>query len=169
MKQTITLAGGCFWCTEAVFKSLKGVISVVPGYSGGSIENPTYEQVSSGNSGHAESVQITFDPKIISLEELLDVFFRLHDPTQLNRQGADIGHQYRSAIFYLSGEQKSSAENAKSKIPNAVTEIVPYKNFFPAEENHKDYYFKNKGNVYCTLVIDPKIEKLKKDFSSLTK
>lgn len=167
--ETIILAGGCFWCTEAVFASLKGVKEVVPGYSGGHIENPSYEEVSSGNSGHAESVKVTFDPKAVSLEKLLYVFFKLHDPTTLNRQGADIGPQYRSAVFYTSEGQKSEAEKAKSKIPAAVTEITPFRNFYPAEAAHREYYFKNKGNIYCTLVIDPKIRKLKKDFADLTK
>lgn len=167
--ETIILSGGCFWCTEAVFKSLKGVSEVIPGYSGGEIENPTYEQVSSGESGHAESVKITFDPSIITLEDLFEVFFKLHDPTTLNRQGADIGTQYRSAIFYIDDDQRKRAEEAKSKIPNAVTEITAFKNFFPAEAYHKDYYFKNRKSAYCTLVIDPKINKLKKNFSSLLK
>lgn len=172
--ETITLAGGCFWCTEAVFSSLKGVEKVVPGYSGGEIDNPTYHQVSSGESGHAESVQVTFNSDIISLEKLLYVFFKLHDPTQLNRQGADVGIQYRSAIFYHSEKQKATAEKAKSEAQkdykdNIVTEITSYKNFFPAEEEHREYYFKNKGNLYCTLVIDPKIQKLKKDFGNLLK
>lgn len=169
MNETIILAGGCFWCTEAVFKSLRGVIEVTPGYSGGEIENPTYEQVSSGESGHAESVKITFDPKMISLDDILEVFFKLHDPTTLNRQGADIGTQYRSAIFYSNNNQKEIAEKFKSKIPNAVTEITPFKNFFPAEEYHRDFYFKNRGNAYCKLVIDPKIQKLKKEFNDMLK
>lgn len=169
MTETITLAGGCFWCTEAVFKSLKGIASVIPGYSGGDVNNPTYGAVSSGNSGHAESVQITFDPKVISLDKLLYVFFKLHDPTQLNRQGADVGTQYRSAIFYNSEEQRVKAWIAKDKIPGAVTEITKYKNFYPAELEHRDFYFKNKGNPYCALVIDPKIEKLKRDFKEYLK
>ena len=172
--QAITLSGGCFWCTEAVFSQLKGVDKVMPGYTGGTTENPSYEQVSSGESGHAESVQITFDPKIISLEKILYVFFKLHDPTQLNKQGADIGTQYRSAIFFSNKEQKSMAETAKKEAQKdyekpVVTEITEYKNFFPAEPEHREYYFKNKGNTYCTLVIDPKIQKLKKDFAPLLK
>lgn len=148
--ETIILAGGCFWCTEAVFKSLKGVIEVIPGYSEG-----------------AESVKIVFDPKIITINDLLDVFFKLHDPTTLNRQGADVGPQYRSAVFYFNNDQKLLAETEKSKIKNAVTQISPYKNFFPAEEYHREYYSKNKGNMYCNLVIDPKIQKLKQDFNAL--
>lgn len=167
--QTITLAGGCFWCTEAIFSQLKGVTKVIPGYSGGTIDNPTYEQVSLGDSGHAESVQIIFDPQVISLDKLLYVFFKLHDPTTLNQQGADVGTQYRSAIFYTDEEQKTAAEKAKSEIPEAVTEITKYTNFFPAGEEHREYYFKNKGNIYCTLVIDPKINKLKKEFGSMLK
>ncbi len=170
--ETITLAGGCFWCTEAIFAQLKGVDSVTPGYSGGNIDNPTYNDVTSGESGHAESVQIIFDPEIVSLDKLLYVFFKLHDPTTLNRQGADIGTQYRSAIFYNNEEQKEIAENSltlaqKDYKDKIVTEIVAYKNFFPAEEDHKKYYLKNQGNFYCRLVIDPKIQKLKKEFGNL--
>lgn len=172
--ETITLAGGCFWCTEAVFSQLKGVEKVTPGYSGGNIENPTYEQVSSGESGHAESVQIVFDPNVLSLEKLLYVFFKLHNPTELNRQGADIGTQYRSAIFYTDDQQKSIAEEAvaisqKDHDKPVVTEITPFKNFFPAEPEHKEYYFKHRLSPYCILVIDPKILKLKKDFAPLLK
>lgn len=172
--ETIILAGGCFWCTEAVFNSLKGVTEAVPGYSGGNIENPDYYEVASGESGHAECVKITFDPSVISTETLLEVFFKLHDPTELNRQGADVGPQYRSAIFYTNSEQKEEAEKAKKlagkdyKNP-VVTEITKFENFYPAGPEHKDYYYKNKGNLYCTLVIDPKISKLKKDFAGLLK
>jgi len=167
--ETITLAGGCFWCTEAIFSQLKGVGKVTPGYSGGTVDNPSYDQVSTGESGHAESVQITFDPRVISLDKLLYVFFKLHDPTTLNRQGADVGTQYRSAIFYTSEEQKTVAEKSKSEIPNAVTEITQYKNFFPADPSHKDYYFKHRNSPYCILVIDPKINKLKKEFGDMLK
>ncbi len=172
--ETITLSGGCFWCTEAVFAQLKGVEKVTPGYSGGSIDNPSYEQVSTGESGHAESVQIVFDPNVIPLDKLLYVFFKLHDPTTLNRQGADVGTQYRSAIFFTSDAQKDASEKAielaqKDYKDKIVTEITPFKNFFPAEPEHREYYFKNKGNVYCTLVIDPKIDKLKKEFNTLLK
>jgi len=166
-----TLAGGCFWCTEAIFKRLRGVESVVSGYSGGRVENPSYEQVSSGMSGHAEAVQIKFDPKEISSEQLLDGFFKLHDPTQLNRQGSDVGEQYRSAIFYHDGRQKKTAEAKiasleksdvyKSKI---VTQIEPFKSFYEAEDYHKDYYDKNRSAGYCQVVIDPKIRKLYQDF-----
>lgn len=167
--EKITLAGGCFWCTEAVFSMLKGVTKVTPGYSGGNVEDPSYEAVSSGDTGHAESVQIEFDPKIIPLDKLLYIFFKLHDPTTLNRQGADIGTQYRSAIFYTTESQKETAESAKSKIPNAVTEITKYTNFYPADPSHKEYYFKHRASPYCVLVIDPKIQKLKKDFAGLLK
>ena len=165
--ETITLAGGCFWCTEAIFSQLKGVDKVTPGYSGGNVKNPSYEEVSSGKTGHAESVQIVFDPKIISLENLLYVFFKLHDSTTLNRQGADGGTQYRSAIFYNSEEQKLAAENAKNKVAGSVTEISKYINFFPADPSHKDYYFKHRLTPYCMFVIDPKIQKLKMEFKNL--
>jgi peptide-methionine (S)-S-oxide reductase len=166
---TITLAGGCFWCTEAIFLQLKGVKKVTPGYSGGGVENPTYEQVSSGDTGHAEAVQIEFDPKIIPLEKLLYVFFKLHDATQLNRQGADVGTQYRSAVFYNSEAQKKAASKAKSEILGVVTEITEFKNFYPADPSHKEYYFKHRNSPYCMLVIDPKINKLKKNFKEYLK
>src|SRR3989344_38982 len=168
-----TLACGCFWCTEAIFQRLKGVLTVTPGYSGGNPpdggQNPTYEQVCSGNTGHAEAIQIKFDPKVISFEKLLEVFFKLHDPTTLNRQGNDIGTQYRSSIFYHSEEQKKSAEKLKSKMQKLyrdkiITEIVQYKNFFEAENYHKNYYENYKSQPYCQLVIDPKITKLYKLF-----
>lgn len=172
--EKITLAGGCFWCTEAIFSQLRGVSKVTPGYSGGKIDNPTYEQVSSSKSGHAESVQIEFDPKIISLDKLLYVFFKLHNPTQLNQQGADVGTQYRSAIFFTTTQQKITAEKAKEEAQKdyhdpIVTEITAYTNFFPAEPEHKEYYFKHRASPYCMLVIDPKINKLKKDFAELLK
>lgn len=174
MAEIATFAGGCFWCTEAVFAQLKGVLAVMPGYSGGDVENPSYEQVVSGKTGHAESIQVTFDPKIISYEDLLYVFFKLHDPTQLNRQGPDVGEQYRSVVFYHSEEQRKKAEEAKEKFQKdysdpIVTEIVPYKNFYPAEEYHRQYYFKNKNQSYCRVVIDPKIQKLKKEFGKYLK
>ncbi len=172
--QTATLAGGCFWCTEAIFKRLKGVEKVVPGYTGGSVENPTYEQVTSGQSGHAEGIQITFDPAVISYEKLLEVFFKLHDPTTLNKQGNDVGTQYRSSIFYHDETQKSTAEGLKTKLAPSysspiVTEIVAFTKFFPAEDYHRDYYFKNPTATYCQLIIDPKITKLYKEFGPLTK
>lgn len=172
--QTITLAGGCFWCTEAIFSQLRGVSKVTPGYSGGTAQNPSYEAVSTGETGHAESIQIDFDPDTIGLDKLLYVFFKLHDPTQLNRQGADIGTQYRSAIFYRNDSQKKAAENAKNEAQKdhsdpVVTEIVEFENFFPADPSHKDYYFKHRLSPYCILVIDPKIQKLKKEFGGLLK
>ncbi|TSC88323.1 MAG: peptide-methionine (S)-S-oxide reductase [Microgenomates group bacterium Gr01-1014_7] len=161
--ETVTFGGGCFWCTEAIFKRLKGVKSVVSGYAGGTTENPTYMQVSSGNTGHAEAIQIKFDPEIISFEKLLEVFFATHDPTTLNQQGADVGTQYRSVIFYHNDSKKQIAE--KKIKPSFVTQIEPYKNFYPAEDYHQNYYDRNKDqNPYCTLVIDPKIQKLMKDF-----
>ena len=173
-EETATLAGGCFWCTEAIFKRLKGVQSVTPGYSGGSVANPTYEQVCSGNSGHAEAIQITFDPKVITFEKLLEVFFKLHDPTTLNRQGADTGTQYRSSIFYHNDNQKKTAEKVKGKIEQSkiyeskiVTEVVPFKNFYEAENYHKNYYDTNRSQPYCQIVIDPKIQKLYKEFKEV--
>lgn len=159
------MAGGCFWCTEAIFERLKGVVSITPGYAGGWKDHPIYEDVSSGKSGHAESIQITFDPKIISYEKLLEIFFHLHDPTTRNRQGNDVGTQYRSVIFYHNKMQKKTAESAKAAIPNAVTEIVPYTNFYKAEDYHQHYYEKNSSAPYCQVVIDPKIQKLLKEFS----
>lgn len=172
--ETITLAGGCFWCTEAVFSQLKGVVKVTPGYSGGNVKNPSYEEVSTGETGHAESVQIEFDPKIITLDQLLYVFFKLHDPTELNRQGADIGTQYRSAVFYRNEEQKQAAEKAKDEAGKehdnpVVTEIAEFSSFYPADPSHKDYYFKHRASPYCILVIDPKIQKLKHEFGGLLK
>lgn len=172
--KTATLAGGCFWCTEAVFKRLRGVYSVLPGYTGGSIANPTYEQVSMGNSGHAEAVQIKFDPAIISYDKILDVFWAVHDPTTLNHQGNDVGTQYRSAIFYHTPEQQQIAEASKSKAQEKfsspiVTEITEANDFYLAEAEHLDFYDRNRTNPYCNLVIDPKIIKLYKEFSSEVK
>ena len=169
--QAATLVGGCFWCTEAVFKRLKGITLVVPGYSGGSVDNPTYEQVCLGATGHAEAIQITFDPKIISYEKLLEVFFALHDPTTVNRQGNDVGTQYRSAIFYHDDNQKQIAQKAKDEIEKSgkykdpiVTEIIPFKNFYEAENYHQNYFDSNRSQPYCQVVIDPKIQKLHKEF-----
>ena len=172
--EAATFAGGCFWCTEAVFKRIRGVESVTAGYSGGKIENPTYEQVCSGATGHTEAIQIKFDPKIISFEKLLEVFFKLHDPTTLNQQGNDVGTQYRSAIFYRDDKQKEKAEKIKSKMQKIykgkiVTEIVPFSNFYKAENYHQNYFENNKNASYCQVVIDPKIQKLYKDFSKITK
>lgn len=169
--ERITLAGGCFWCTETIFKRLKGVKSVVSGYAGGEKENPNYEQVSSGQTNHAEAVQIEFDSKIITLEKILEVFWNLVDPTTLNQQGADTGTQYRSVIFYENDSQRESAEESKKKIEQSktysnpiVTEIQPLKNFYKAEEFHQNFYEKNMDKPYCQLVINPKIEKLIKQF-----
>ncbi|MEO8581178.1 MAG: peptide-methionine (S)-S-oxide reductase MsrA [Patescibacteria group bacterium] len=171
-----TLSGGCFWCTEAVFQRLKGVESVHPGYTGGTVKDPTYDDVSMGDSGHAESVQITFDPSVISYDELLDVFFHLHDPTTLNRQGADVGTQYRSAIFYANEEQKKIAEAAIKKVDAAhaypdpvVTELTPLTEFYSAEKYHENYYNSNRAQGYCKLVIDPKIQKLYKTYADKVK
>jgi peptide-methionine (S)-S-oxide reductase len=171
--ETITLACGCFWCSEAIFKRLKGIISVTPGYSGGKVENPSYEQVYSGNTGHAEAIQVMFDPKIISFEKILTVFWHLHNPTSLNQQGNDMGTQYRSAIFYHDEKQKKIAEAILKKIKDEkiykdpiVTEITKFKNFYPAEENHKDYFAKNKDAPYCTFAITPKIQKLIENYKN---
>lgn len=167
MTEKATFAGGCSWCTEAIFKRLKGVGDVLPGYAGGTVEHPTYEHVCSGNTGHAEAIQITFDPSVISYEKLLDVFWHLHDPTTLNRQGNDTGPQYRSVIFYHSEKQKDIAEQSKKKIESLgtykdviVTKIEPFTNFYKAEEYHQNYYDRNKDYPYCQYVIDPKIKKL---------
>jgi len=174
--ETITLGAGCFWCIEAIFQNLKGVQSVVSGYTGGQVENPTYEQICTGTTGHAEVAQIIFDPAVISFEDLLYVFWRTHDPTTLNRQGADLGTQYRSAIFYDSEEQKEIAEKSKAKTGASdlwpdpiVTEISRLDKFYNAEEYHQDYYKLNPNQPYCRLVIDPKIRKLKKEFSNKLK
>lgn len=167
--ETATLGGGCFWCTEAIFKRLKGVESVMPGYTGGTVDNPTYEAVCSGNTGHAEAIQIKFDPKIISFETLLEIFFKLHDPTTLNRQGNDVGTQYRSAIFYHGENQKKIAEGKIKKIKGAVTKLEPFTKFYPAEDYHKDYYERSSSQPYCQIVIDPKIQKLYRDFKQRIK
>ncbi|UCC58115.1 MAG: peptide-methionine (S)-S-oxide reductase MsrA [Candidatus Bathyarchaeum sp.] len=174
--EVATLSSGCFWCTEAVFQEIKGVVKVEPGYSGGSMLNPTYEQVSTGTTGHAEAVQILFDPIIISFREVLKIFFATHDPTTLNRQGADVGHQYRSAIFYHNEEQKAIAEEVieeltSEKIFNSpiVTEVVPFKAFYKAEDYHRDYFKKHPQQPYCRVVISPKIAKLRKKFQSKLK
>jgi len=169
--ETATLAGGCFWCTEAVFKRIRGVHEVISGYSGGEVEDPSYGQVSSGRTGHAESVQITFDPRVVSYDSLLDVFWATHDPTTRDRQGADVGPQYRSAIFYHSEEQRRAAEGSRGKWEASgklkgkiVTRIEPFKRFYPAEGYHQDYYAANAGAPYCSIVIEPKIRKLLRDF-----
>jgi len=175
-KQIAIFANGCFWCTEAVFSMLKGVESVAPGYIGGTIKNPNYEQVSSGNTGHAEAIKIEYDPSVISFYDLLTVFFNTHDPTTLNRQGNDIGTQYRSAIFYVNENQKQDAENLikelnKSKAYDkpVITEVSPATEFFSAEKYHLDYYKNHQNAPYCQLVIAPKLEKVQKRFRELLK
>jgi len=166
--------GGCFWCTEAIFTRLKGVENVESGYAGGHVDNPSYEEVSMGTTGHAEAIQIEFDPNIIKFEDLLNVFFATHDPTTLNRQGADIGEQYRSAIFYTSPEQKRVAEEFIRKLSNEgtfddpiVTEVSKLNKFWPAESYHRRYYDNNPNKPYCQVVIDPKIAKLRQNFLTL--
>ena len=174
--KTAVFGGGCFWCTEAVFQMLKGVEKVEPGYAGGKMENPSYEAVSGGGTGHAEVIRVTYDPAIISYEDLLTVFFGSHDPTTPNRQGADVGEQYRSVILYESEEDKATADKISKEIQESlkdgsrvVTQIVPLGKFFPAEEYHKDYYKNNASAPYCQLIIEPKIEKVRKRFSELVK
>lgn len=174
--QTATLAGGCFWCTEAIFQQLKGVVSVESGYSGGTTEHPTYSEVSSGLTGHAESINIQFDPSVISYRTLLEVFFYLHNPTTLNQQGADMGTEYRSAIFYHNDEQKKEALKVKEEIEKSglyhepiVTEIAPFTAFYKAEDRHQNFYNTNRSSPYCSIVIDPKIRKLMQKFSSQVK
>ena len=170
-RETATLAGGCFWCLEAAFDQLKGVERVQSGYAGGTLANPTYQHVCTGRTGHAEVVQITFDPGAISFRDLLDVFFVIHDPTTLNRQGTDVGTQYRSAIFFQSPEQKAEAERVIAELRAAgvwedpiVTEVVPLEAFYPAEEYHKDYYRRNPDQGYCQVVIAPKVAKVRKRY-----
>ena len=167
--KTAMFGGGCFWCTEAVFKMMKGVTSVEPGYAGGSVENPTYEQVSSGDTGYAEVTKVEYDPAQVRYEDLLTVFFGSHDPTTLNRQGHDVGTQYRSVIFYADAEQEHLARKTVAGIDGAVTEIVAFEKFYPAEDYHKNYYERNQGESYCQLVINPKLEKIKKKYASLLK
>jgi len=174
--QKATFGSGCFWCTEAVFERLNGVQKVVSGYAGGIVENPTYEQVCSGKTGHAEVTQITYDPKVITYDELLEVFWKTHDPTTLNRQGNDVGTQYRSVIFYHNDEQKRLAEKYKEELNKSgawdkpiVTEISPFTNFYPAEKYHQNYYDNNPAQPYCSFVITPKVEKLEKVFKDKLK
>ncbi len=171
--EVATLANGCFWCSEAIFKRLKGVKSVVPGYSGGIVENPSYDLVCTGKTGHAESIQIEFDPKVIPYERILDIFWHTHDPTTLNRQGNDVGTQYRSAIFYHSQKQKEVAEKSKMELEkegsykgSIVTEIAPFNDFYVAEDYHKNYYDNNQTAPYCNFVIDPKVRKLVLKYSN---
>jgi peptide-methionine (S)-S-oxide reductase len=174
--EVATFGNGCFWCTEAIFQDLKGVQSAVSGYSGGQVENPTYKQVCTGNTGHAEVLQITYDPAVITFDELLEVFWQTHDPTTLNRQGNDIGTQYRSAIFYHNETQKKLSEEYKKKLNESgafskpiVTEIVPFKKFYKAEDYHQNYYNLNGEQPYCSMVIKPKVDKFKKVFKEKLK
>ncbi len=174
---TATFGTGCFWCTEAVFEELKGVLKVTSGYSGGQVENPTYKQVTTGETGHAECVLIQYEPEKITFDELLEVFFQVHDPTTLNRQGADVGTQYRSAIFYHNEEQKEKAIFYKNELNKngaynkpIITEISPAVKFYVAEDYHQEYYVNNKNsNPYCTVVIRPKLEKFQKVFAKKLK
>lgn len=172
-KEVAVFGGGCFWCTEAVFESLKGVTNVLPGYSGGEKPNPTYEEVCGGDTGHAEVTRVEFDPASINYKDLLTVFFAAHDPTTLNRQGNDIGTQYRSVIFYTNENQKKSAEEfiegLKDDGLKVVTELEPLKDFYVAEDYHKKYYESHKDQPYCQVVINPKLEKIQKQFSQLLK
>jgi peptide-methionine (S)-S-oxide reductase len=166
-----TLAAGCFWCLEAIYKRVRGVLAVIPGYSGGQVNSPTYEQVCSDTTGHAEAVQITFTPDVISYAGILEIFWGVHNPTTLNCQGHDIGSQYRSVIFYHNEEQKKIAEKSKKDLQDAgiwtdpiVTELVPFSEFYPAEEYHKNYFQNHPENSYCQMVVMPKVEKFKKVF-----
>ncbi len=170
-REIATLAGGCFWCLEAVYDELKGVEDAVSGYAGGRMPNPSYEMVCTGTTGHAEVVQITFDPKIISFKEILEVFFTIHDPTTLNRQGSDVGTQYRSAIFYHTPEQKVTAEQVIAELNSEhiwdgqiITELKPFEEFYPAEAHHQEYFKKNPNQSYCRVVIAPKVTKFRKQF-----
>lgn len=175
-RETAIFGGGCFWCTEAVFKMLKGVYEILPGYSGGTTKNPTYEEVSSGKTGHAECTKVVFDSSQIRYEDLLTVFFGSHDPTTLNRQGDDVGTQYRSVIFYTTDKQKEIAENFIKELNHSseigkpiVTETVPLDKFYVAEDYHKDYYERNKDAPYCEVIINPKLEKVVKKYGELLK
>lgn len=174
--QVAVFGGGCFWCTEAVFKELKGVISVAPGYAGGTVKNPTYEQVCTGKTGHAEVIMITYDPSGVAFNDLLTVFFATHDPTSLNRQGNDVGPEYRSVVFYTSEEQKDETlkfiKDLEASDPGGkpiVTEVVPLSAFYEAEDWQHDYYKKNSTAPYCQLIIEPKVQKLQTKFANLLK
>lgn len=169
--QNIVLASGCFWCTEAIFKRVEGIKSATPGYSGGYVNNPTYDEVCTGETGHAEAIMLEFDPTVISLEKILEIFWYTHDPTTLNRQGNDVGTQYRSAVFYNSEQQREIAFKVKEDISTSgyysdpiVTEITSFSNFYPAEDYHVNYYDSNRSVPYCSYVIDPKVQKLLKKF-----
>jgi len=174
--ETTTLGGGCFWCLEAVYQSLEGVLKVESGYMGGTIKNPSYKEVCTGRTGHAEVVRVTFDPNIIGYKDILDVFWHIHDPTTLNKQGNDVGSQYRSAIFYYNPEQKAIAEQSKSQVVLTgfwlnpiVTEITEVSAFYKAEDYHQNYFNDNPNQPYCVYVVNPKLEKFKKQFKSRLK
>lgn len=174
--EVATLAGGCFWCLEAVYDELKGVMDVVSGYSGGHVADPSYEAVCTGQTGHAESVQITFNPSVVSYRELLEVFFTIHDPTSLNRQGADVGTQYRSAIFYHSPEQKAITEQVIQELGEQqvwskpiVTEVTPFREFYPAEAYHQEYFKNNPYQGYCMAIIAPKVAKFRHKYLEMLK
>ena len=174
--ETITLGGGCYWCVEAVYENLMGVKSAISGFSGGKNANPSYEDVSTGRTGYVEVVQITYDKTVTSLDEIFQVFFTVHDPTTLNRQGADVGTQYRSVIFYKNEEQRLAAQNIIEELKKAkiyespiVTAVEPFTNFYKAEDYHQDYYENNKNQPYCRMVIQPKIEKFEKIFKDKLK
>jgi peptide-methionine (S)-S-oxide reductase len=175
-RETATLGGGCFWCLEAVFDEVRGVEDVVSGYSGGFVLNPTYRQVCDGNTGHAEVVRVEFDPTVITFREILEIFFAIHDPTTLNRQGADVGTQYRSAIFYHTPEQKATAQAVIAELNAArvfdkpiATEVTGVTKFYPAEDYHQEYYTNNASQPYCRVVISPKVAKLRKSFAAKLK
>ena len=174
--QTATFGSGCFWCTEAIFERVNGVVSVISGYSGGNVEDPTYKEVCEGTTGHAECTQITFDSTVVSYDELLEIFWKTHDPTTLNRQGNDVGTQYRSVIFYHNDEQKQKAEFYKNKLTAEkiwdkpiITEITMFEKFYPAEDYHQEYYDNNPNQGYCSFVITPKVEKFEKIFKDKLK
>ncbi len=173
-RETATLAGGCFWCLEAVYKDLAGIDQIVSGYMGGHVDNPTYRQVCTGETGHAEVVQITFDPAVITYDQLLDVFFTIHDPTQLNRQGNDIGTQYRSAIYFHSPEQEAAARAALDRAAalwdgRIVTEVTAVETFWPGEDYHQDYFANNPAQPYCAAIVAPKVAKARAQFRALLK
>jgi peptide-methionine (S)-S-oxide reductase len=174
--ETATLAGGCFWCLEPVFDNLQGVLDVVSGYSGGHVPDPTYSEVTTGRTGHAEVVQVTFDPTVISFAEILEVFFTIHDPTTLNRQGADVGTQYRSAVFYHTPEQKATIEQVVKDLEKQrvwdnpiVTQVAPFEVFYPAEDYHQEYYANNPRQPYCQMVVAPKVAKFRKKYADRLK
>ena len=174
--ETVTLGAGCFWCVEAIYSRVNGVISVTSGYSGGHVENPTYNDVCTGTTGHAEVIQVVYDPAVIPLAKILEIYFKTHDPTTMNRQGADIGTQYRSVIFYRNEEQKKVAEEIKAMLDKSgiwkdpiITIIEPFKNFYKAESYHQDYFENNSKQPYCQMVINPKVEKFEKLFKDYLK